>query len=82
MLPGVIRSSHSRGAGARHVGLAHVRHVEQAGAGARRVMLGDDAGILDRHLVPGEGHHARACGLVQVVERGPAQRALARIGMF
>ena len=49
--------------------LAHMADVEQAGAGARPVMLGDDALILDRHRIAGERHHAAAAGAVPAVER-------------
>ena len=36
---------------------------------ARPQMLGDDAFILDRHLIAGERHHPRALGAVPGVER-------------
>ena len=66
-------------AGARaHRDLAHVRDVEQARRGAGVQMLGDDpAGILQRHLVAGERHHARAEAHMQGVERRSSQRDLA-----
>jgi hypothetical protein len=51
-------------------GLAHMRHVEQAGAAARPVVFGDDARrILDRHVVAGERNHARAQRAVAFGER-------------
>ena len=41
--------------------LAHVRHVEQAGAVARVVVFGHEAGgILHRHRITGKRHHAGA----------------------
>ena len=50
--------------------LAHVGDVEQAGRVAGVPMLLDDAvAVLDRHLVAGERHHARAQLLVQRVQR-------------
>ena len=54
--------------------LAHVRDVEQAGGSARCGVFPDDAGgILHRHVVAGERHHARACGDVKRMQRCPAQ---------
>jgi hypothetical protein len=39
--------------------LAHVRHVEQRGLVAAVPVLGEDAGgVLHRHRIAGEGHHA------------------------
>jgi hypothetical protein len=49
--------------------LAHVRDVEDARVRADGAVLGDDAGVLDRHLPAGEGNHARAELDVSVVER-------------
>ena len=49
--------------------LAHMGDVEQPGRLARMAMLGQDAGrIMDRHVVAGEGRHARAELDVQSVE--------------
>ena len=60
--------------GADDEGLAHVRDIEQAGVGARvQVLLEDAEGVLDRHLVAGERHHAGAKRDVQIVERGALQ---------
>ena len=42
------------------VDLAHVRDVEGAGVRPNGLVLGDDTLVLDRHLVAGERHHARA----------------------
>ena len=56
------------------VDLAHVRDVEDAGVGANRLVLGDDALVLDGHLVAGEGHHPRAERDVALVERRAQER--------
>ena len=59
--------------------LAHVGDVEQRGVGAAVQVLGHDAGgVLHRHGVAGEGHHARAQLAVQRVERGGRQRLVGR----
>ena len=68
-----------RGGGGRVVrtgeeALAHMRDVEQAGVLARPAVLGEDALVLDRHGIAGEGHHARAELDVQIVEGGAAER--------
>ena len=56
--------------------LAHVRDVEQAAGGASVVVLDQDAGrILDRHLVAGEGHQARAQLAMKIVKRRALQGA-------
>ena len=61
--------------GAGEAQLAHMRDVEQPGLGAGVQMLGHDArGILHRHLVAGERHHAGAQRLVQRVERCALER--------
>ena len=50
--------------------LAHMRDVEQPGGGARVQVLGEDAGgILHRHVVAGERHHARAERDMQRMQR-------------
>ena len=49
--------------------LTHVADVEQAGILAGPQMLGDDAFILDRHLIAGERHHPPATGAVPGIER-------------
>ncbi len=54
--------------------LAHMADVEQPGILARPQMLGDDAFILDRHLIARERHHARALRAVPLVERKPFER--------
>ena len=55
--------------------LAHVRDVEQAGSAAHMIVLGDDAlGILHRHVVAGERHHARPARHVQRMQRGLPER--------
>ena len=55
--------------------LAHVRDVEQAGRAAHMIVLGDDAvGVLHRHVVAGERHHAGAARDMQRVQRGLLQR--------
>ena len=65
--------------GADEPGLAHMRHVEQTRLLAGPLMLFQDAeGILHRHVVAGERHHARAGGKVPGVERR-LQKALRRI---
>ena len=51
--------------------LAHVRDIEQAGLRADMIVLGDDAvGVLHRHVVAGERHHAAAARDMQRVQRG------------
>jgi hypothetical protein len=57
-----------------HVDLSHVRHVEGAGVGADRFVLGDHALVLNRHLVARERHHARTKRDVALEERRPLQR--------
>ena len=55
--------------------LAHVRDVEQAGRAAGMGVLGNDAvGILDRHVVAGERHHAGAARDMQRVQRRDRER--------
>ncbi len=54
--------------------LAHMRNVEQAGAGAGMKVLLQHAGcILHRHVIAGERHHFAAAGEVQRMERGAFQ---------
>jgi hypothetical protein len=63
-----------RGVVANQAHLAHVRHVEQRGRLAALLVLGNDAaGIVDRHVVAGKGHHAGAMLEVQCVQRGLQQ---------
>jgi hypothetical protein len=50
--------------------LAHVRHVEEADVAANALVLGQDAVVLDRHVVAGELDHASAERDVRVVEGG------------
>ena len=57
-----------------HVDLAHVRDVERARVRSHRLVLLDDARVLDGHLVAGEGHHARPEGDVAIEERRAPQR--------
>ena len=54
--------------------LAHVRDVEDARVGSHRLVLRDDALVLDRHLPPRERDHPRAERDVAIMERRPAQR--------
>ena len=61
------------GAGALQHHLAHVRHVEGAGALADRLVLLDDSGVLHRHLPAGEGDDAGTEGTVGLEERGALQ---------
>ena len=50
--------------------LTHMRNIEQPGRFAGVEVLGEDAGrILDRHVVAGEGPHARAKLDMQSMER-------------
>ena len=51
-----------RGRGAQgQARLPHVRNVEQARSRSSMPVLGENSGgKLHRHVVPGEGHHARA----------------------
>ena len=60
--------------GAVHVDLSHVRHVEDARVGANRLVLGDDALVLHRHLEARERHHARSESHVAPVERSALER--------
>ena len=55
---------------ARQEGLPHMRHIERAGRRARVQMFGQNTGrIMHRHVVTGEGHHARASRAVKRVQR-------------
>ncbi len=50
--------------------LAHMRDVEQAGAGAGVTVLRQQAGgVMQRHVVAGKRHHPRAAAQVQGVQR-------------
>ncbi|OIQ77767.1 hypothetical protein GALL_405330 [mine drainage metagenome] len=61
--------------GAADAHLAHVRDVEQAGAGASRAVLGHHAaGVLDRHFIAGERHHLGTQAQVQLIKRRAQQR--------
>ena len=48
--------------------LAHVRHVEQAGVFAGPAVLGQDALILDRHVIAAEAHHPGSQSAVRGVQ--------------
>ena len=50
---------------------AHVRDVEQPDVLADRLVFGEDAVVVQRHLPPRERHQVAAVGLVEVVQRGP-----------
>ncbi len=54
---------------AAHLDLAHVRQVEEPRRAANRTVLGQDALVLDRHLVASERDEPRAEGNVLGVER-------------
>jgi hypothetical protein len=55
--------------------LAHVVDVEQAdGPTGQPVFLEGAEGILDRHVVPGEGREPGSSGGVQIVKRGGSHR--------
>ncbi len=56
--------------------LAHVGEVEQSGGGADGVVLGEVAGVADRHLPAGEIGERDPGGLVCVVQRGEALAVL------
>src|SRR5438270_7453382 len=59
--------------------LAHVREIEETGVSAHRTMFGDDALVLDRHLVARERHHLRAeLGVLVEEWRAPHGRRLGR----
>ncbi|CKS66750.1 Uncharacterised protein [Mycobacterium tuberculosis] len=59
-----------RGVGADEAKLAHLGDVEQAGRIARVLVFGHEAGgVLHRHGIAGEGHHAGAELHVKVVQR-------------
>ncbi len=63
-------------------GLAHVGDVEQGGVGAAMQMLGHDAGgVLHRHRISGERHHAAAKLAMQGIERGGLQGGVSRGGV-
>ena len=49
-----------QGVAASEFDLAHVRHVEEAGAGAHGPVLIAEPGVLDGHLPAGKRHHAGA----------------------
>ena len=50
--------------------LAHVRHVEQAGAAAGVQVFGHQSGrVLHRHGIAGKRHHARTEFYMQAIER-------------
>ena len=63
------------GAGVRPVDgeASHVGDVEDAGGGAYCTGLGEDARVLNGHVVPGERHHAGAEGYVVVVQDSGAE---------
>ena len=54
----------------------HVRHVEEADAGAHRHVLGDEARVLDRHVPPAEVDHLRLVRAMRRIQRCLAQRSL------
>ena len=47
----------------------HVADVEQAGLGAHRQVLVDDARVLHRHVPSAKRHHARAMSAMPGVQR-------------
>src|SRR5690606_27360252 len=53
--------------------LSHVGDVEEPGAVSDRLVLGDDAFVLNRHEPAGKGHQTGAQGLVSVEEGGLAE---------
>ena len=53
--------------------LAHVGDVEEAGGGPDGGVLGDEAGVLDGHVPPAEGHHPGPAFPVDGVERCSAE---------
>ena len=64
--------------GAGDLEFPHVRHVEEPRAGARGLVLGQDAGgVLHRHFPAGERHDLGAEGHVDVVERGALESVVA-----
>ncbi|MNY35550.1 hypothetical protein D3C86_1699660 [compost metagenome] len=63
--------------GAGDAGLAHVRDVKQAGVFAGPAVLGQDAFVLDRHVIAAEADHAGAQRAVRGVERGGLQGLVA-----
>ena len=48
--------------------LAHMRYIEQSGACTRPKMFGDDALILNWHMIAGKFDHARRFGAVPSIE--------------
>jgi hypothetical protein len=78
----VARDVLHRGEGvlAGNLDLAHVRHVEESGAGADSQVLGRDAGILHGHVPAAKGDHPRAKGDVNSVKRGLFQGSGSRLG--
>ncbi|MOA44510.1 hypothetical protein D3C78_1668000 [compost metagenome] len=60
--------------GAAQANLAHMRNIEQARLFTRvQVFFHHPQRILDRHVIAGERHHARAQFQVQGVQRGLEQ---------
>ena len=71
------RGGDGRVVGPDELRLAHVRDVEQAGAGAGMEMFGEDAGgILNRHVVAGERPHPRAEFDMQRMKRRAQRRGI------
>ena len=62
------------------VDLAHVRDVEGARIRSDGAMLLDHADVLNGHLVPGEGHDARAESDVALVQRRARERRGLHVG--
>ena len=59
--------------------LAHMRDIEQAGLIAHVIVLGDDAvGVLHRHVVAGERHHAGPARDMERMQRGLLERSGSR----
>ena len=63
--------------------LAHVRDVEQRRSSAAMLVLGaQPGGVLHRHVVAGEGHHARTVAQMQGVQGGALQDGFTHGGSF
>ena len=66
----------SRDIGATQFELGHVREIEKSGALANRIVFGQNARVLHRHLEAAKRHDARTERAMHVEERRAPQRLL------